>query len=90
MLKTKGQEAPGDADAVKRRKSSQKPEVEEDGHSDRHLAGDSKTAGKLEFYCQQEQCYVNNGTIDNTQYSLSERLFLSLLIIISICNVMAT
>ena len=50
LKKTKGQEAAGDADADKRRKSSQKPEVEEDGHSDRHLTGDSKTAGKLVFF----------------------------------------
>ena len=46
MLKTKGQEATGDADAVKRRKWSQKPEVEKDDGG-RHLTGDSKTPGKL-------------------------------------------
>ena len=42
MLKTEGQEATSGADAVKRRNSSQKREVEEDGG--RHLTGDG---GKL-------------------------------------------
>ena len=74
MLKTtKGQEATGGADAVKRRKSSHKPEVEEDGG--RYLAGDSRV----------NSYFVNK----NNNAMLIRGQLTTLSIFVSICNVMS-